>query len=106
MRKLPRRILSDTRLLILFGLCVICALSFLFAWIVHDNWSSRHEQVRTEGMQRTLTGLTEASPVRQRIRGVRGAVDQVTLTAAVIGKKVVPRSRYFNRRRECCTGRR
>ena len=86
MRKLPRRIVSDTRLLILFGLCVICALSFLFAWIVHDNWSIRHEQVRTEGMQRTLTGLTEASPVRQRIRGVRGAVDQVTLTAAVIGE--------------------
>ena len=86
MKKCLTRMVSDARLLIPAGLCVLCALSFLCAWIVHDNWSIRHEQYKTEGMQRTLTGLTEQAEVRQRVRGIRGAVDQVTFTAAVIGQ--------------------
>ena len=86
MKKAMKRVTGNTGLLILCGLCVICALSFLFAWIVHDNWSIRHEQYKTEGMQRTLTGLTEQTQVRQRIHGIHGTVDQVTLTAAVIGQ--------------------
>ena len=84
MKKCLTRMVSDARLLIPAGLCVLCALSFLFAWIVHDNWSIRHEQYKTEGMQRTLTGLTEQVEVRQRVRGIRGAVDQVTFTVTEI----------------------
>lgn len=86
MKKLLRRISSNAWLLIPCGLCVLCALSLLFAWIVSDSWSVRHEQARTEGTQQTLTGVTAETPIRQRIDGVRGSVERVTFTAAVIGQ--------------------
>ncbi len=86
MKKFLTRILSDARLLIPAGLCVICALSFLFAWIVHDNWSVRHEQLKVEGRQRTLPVLTEDSPVLQRVSDLPGAAEQAVFTAAVFGQ--------------------